>query len=378
MDFNLSEEQVLLKDSLAAFLRDRYDYDARRAAVTSPGGWRPEIWTAFAQELGLLGAAFPEALGGFGGGAVESGLVMEAFGEHLVVEPYLGTVVIGGGLLELSGHAKASEIVESIIAGQTRMAFAWAEPQGRYDLHDLITTARRDGAGWRLNGRKAVVVGAPWATHLIVTARTGGARRDRDGVSAFLVEATAPGISRRDYPTIDGGRASEIAFDEVVLGPEALIGPADGASPLLEEIADRAMAALCAEAVGVMRRLQAGTVDYAKQRRQFGRPIGEFQALQHRMVDMFMAVEQAVSMSLLATLKLGAPAPERARAVSAAKVQIGEACRFVGQGAIQIHGGIGMTQEMPIGAWFKRATLLETEFGGVDHHLARFEALTAA
>jgi alkylation response protein AidB-like acyl-CoA dehydrogenase len=363
MDFNLSEEQVLLKDSLSAFLRDRYDYDAR---------------TALAEELGILGAAFPEALGGFGGGAVESGLVMEAFGEHLVVEPYLGTVVIGGGLLELSGHVRASEIAESIIAGQTRMAFAWAEPQGRYDLHDLVTTARPDGAGWRLSGRKAVVVGAPWATHLIVTARTGGGRRDREGVSAFLVPAPAPGVSRRDYPTIDGGRASEIAFEDVFLGPEALIGPANGALPLLEEIADRATAALCAEAVGVIRRLQAGTVDYAKQRRQFGRPIGEFQALQHRMVDMFMAVEQAVSMSLLATLKLGAPAPERARAVSAAKVQIGEACRFVGQGAIQIHGGIGMTQELPIGAWFKRATLLETEFGGVDHHLARFEALTAA
>jgi alkylation response protein AidB-like acyl-CoA dehydrogenase len=378
MDFNLSEEQVLLKDSLAAFLRDRYDYDARRAAVASAEGWRPEIWTAFAEALGLLGAAFPEALGGFGGGAVEIGLIMEAFGEHLVVEPYLGTVVIGGGLLELSGHALASEIAESIIAGQTRMAFAWTEPQGRYDLHDLTTTARRDGAGWRLNGHKAVVVGAPWATHLVVTARTGGARRDREGVSAFLVEADAPGISRRDYPTIDGGRASEIAFDAVALGPEALIGPADGGLPLLEEIADRATAALCAEAVGVIRRLQTGTVDYARQRRQFGRPIGEFQALQHRMVDMFMAVEQSVSMSLLATLKLSAPASERTRAVSAAKVQIGEACRFVGQGAIQIHGGIGMTQDLPIGAWFKRATILETEFGGVDHHLSRFEALTSA
>jgi alkylation response protein AidB-like acyl-CoA dehydrogenase len=295
-----------------------------------------------------------------------------------VVEPYLATVVIGGGLLQRSGHAQAEAVIGSIIAGRTRMAFAWAEPQGRYDLLDLKTTARRDGAGWRLSGRKAVVLGAPWATHLIVTARTGGAQREHDGVSVFLVEAGAAGLSRRDYPTIDGGRASEIVFDDVVLPPQALIGEADAGLPLLEEIVDRAIAALCAEAVGVLRRLQAGTVDFAKQRRQFGRPIGEFQALQHRMVDMFMAVEQAVSMSLLATLRLDAPAPERARAVSAAKVEIAKACRLVGQGAIQIHGGIGMTQELPISAWFKRATLIETEFGGVDHHLARFQVASAA
>lgn len=378
MDFNLTEEQSLLRDSLSAFLRDRYDYDARRAAVASEAGWRPEIWRGLAEDLGILGAAFPESLGGFGGGAVESQLVMEAFGEHLVVEPYVSTVVIGGGLLQRSGHAGAEDLIGSIIAGQVRMAFAWAEPQGRYDLFDLKTTARREGAGWRLNGHKAVVTGAPWATHLIVTTRTGGAQRDRAGVSVFLMDSAAAGISRRDYPTIDGGRASEIVFDSVVLPPEALIGEADAALPLLDEIVDRAIAALCAEAVGVLRRLQAGTVDYAKQRRQFGRPIGEFQVLQHRMVDMFMAVEQAVSMSLLATLRLDAPAAERARAVSAAKVEIAKACRLVGQGAIQIHGGIGMTQELPISAWFKRAALIENEFGGVDHHLARFLAASAA
>jgi alkylation response protein AidB-like acyl-CoA dehydrogenase len=374
MDFTYSEEQTLLKDSLAGFLRDRYGWEARRDAAAGESGWRPEIWKAFADELGLLGAPFPETLGGFGGGAVETQLIMEAFGEHLVVEPYLGTVVIGGGLLELAGHPLAEDLIAGVIAGETRFAFAWAEPQGRYDLFDLTTTARRDGTGWRLSGGKAVVVGAPWATHLIVTARTAGGRRDREGVSVFLVGADAAGVSRRDYATIDGGRASEIAFDAVSLPAEALIGEADAALPLVEEIVDRAIAAICAEGVGVVRRLQAGAVDYAKQRRQFGRAIGEFQVLQHRLVDMFMEVELAASMSLLATLKLGAGPEERVRAASAAKVQIAKACRFVGQGAIQIHGGIGMTQELPIGAWFKRATLIESAFGGIDHHLARFQA----
>ena len=303
-------------------------------------------------------------------------VVMEEFGKALVVEPYLGTVVIGGGFLKHGKPAGAAELIERIIAGEITMAFAWAEPQGRYNLSDLKTTARKDGAGYVLNGHKAVVIGAPWASHLIVTARTGGGQRDPEGVSVFLVEADAEGIVTRDYPTVDGHRASEVYFENLTVPAEALIGPEGAALPLVEQVVDEAIAATCAEACGVLRRLHEGTLEYTRQRKQFGAPIASFQVLQHRMVDMFIQVEQAVSMTYMANIKLGEPAAERAKAVSAAKVQIGRACRFVGQNAIQLHGGMGMTDEMAIGHYFKRATMIEGQFGSVDHHLRRYEALS--
>jgi alkylation response protein AidB-like acyl-CoA dehydrogenase len=376
MDFSFTDEQSMLRDTVASYLADHYDFDTRRAAIKSPSGWRPDVWKAFAEELGILGAAFPEDHGGLGGGAIENMVVMEEFGKALVVEPYLGTVVIGGGFLKQATPAWAGEVIGKIISGEVTIAFAYAEPQGRYNLANLVTTARPDGAGFVLNGHKAVVVGAPWASHLIVTARTSGGQRDAGGVSVFLIDRTAGGVVTRDYPTVDGRRASEVFFENVKLPAEALIGDLDGGLPLVEQVVDEAIAAVCAEACGVLRKLHEGTLDYTKQRKQFGVPIASFQVLQHRMVDMFIQLEQAISMTYMAHIKLSEPAAERAKALSAAKVQIGRACRFVGQNAIQLHGGMGMTDEMAIGHYFKRATIIEGEFGSVDHHLKRYETLS--
>lgn len=376
MDFNFTEEQSMLRDTVASFLADKYDFETRRAIVRSDAGWRADYWKAFAEELGILGAPFSEELGGLGGGATENMIVLEEFGKALVVEPYLGTVVIGGGFLKHSGYAGASELIGKIIDGSATFAFAYAEPQARYTWRDLKTTAKKDGAGWVLNGHKAVVVGAPWASHLIVTARTGGAQRDEGGVSVFIVDKAAKGVVTRDYPTVDGLRASEVFFENVALPAEALVGPEGAALPLVEKVIDEATAGVCAEAVGVLRKLHEGTLEYTKQRKQFGQPIANFQVLQHRMVDMFIQVEQSVSMTYMANIKLDESDVERAKAISAAKVQIGRACKFVGQNAIQLHGGMGMTDEMAIGHYFKRATMIEGLFGSVDHHLRRYETLS--
>jgi alkylation response protein AidB-like acyl-CoA dehydrogenase len=379
MDFSFTEEQSMLRDTLQAYLADHYGLEARRTAVASEAGWRPEIWKAFAQELGILGAAFPEDLGGLGGGPTETHVIVEAFGEALVLEPYVGTVVIGGGLLQQSRHVRAAELIGGIIAGDVTMAFAGLEAQARYAWWDLQTTARRDGSGWLLNGRKAVVVGMGASTHVIVSARTSGGQRDLEGVSLFLVDMAADGLGAVDYPTVDGGRAAEVAFENVRLPAEALIGPEGQGAPLLEQALDEAVAAHCAEACGVLRRLHEGTLEYTRQRKQFGQPISSVQALQHRMADMFMQVELASSLSLVATLRSRDPDPvARGKAVSAAKVQVGKALRFVGQSAIQLHGGMGMTDEMAIGHYFKRGTMIEGLFGSTDHHLARYERLSFA
>lgn len=375
MDFNFTEEQSMLRDTVASFLQDKYDFDKRRKMITSETGRDPAIWEAFANELGILGAPFSEEMGGLGGGAIENMIVMEEFGKALVVEPYLGTVVIGGGFLKHSAYAGAADIIGGIIEGKVIIAFAYAEPQGRYTWSDLKTTAKKEGSGYVLNGHKAVVIGAPWATHLIVTARTAGGQRDADGVSVFIVDKNAKGVVTRDYPTVDGQRASEVFFENVSVGADALIGAEGAGLPLVNKVLDEATAASCAEAVGAMRQLHTGTLEYARQRKQFGVPIASFQVLQHRMVDMFMNVEQSVSMTYMATIKLTDDA-ERAKAVSAAKVQIGKACKFVGQNAIQIHGGMGMTDELAIGHYFKRATMIEGLYGSVDHHLRRYEGLS--
>jgi alkylation response protein AidB-like acyl-CoA dehydrogenase len=376
MDFSFTEEQSMLRDTVASYLADRYDLDTRRAIAKSEAGRRPDHWKAFANDLGILGAPFPEALGGLGGGAIETMVVMEAFGRALVIEPYLETVVVGGGFLRHSGHAGAGEMIGKIIAGDAVIAFAYAEPQARYNWADLKTAARKDGSGYVLSGHKAVVACAPWADHLVVTARTAGGQRDALGVSVFMVDKNAPGITTRDYPTVDGRRASEVYFENVSLPAEALVGEADHGLPLVERVIDEATAASLAEAMGVIAKLHANTLEYTKERKQFGQAIGAFQVLQHRMVDMFIAVEQATSITYMATLKLGEADRDRATAVSAAKAHVGKALRFVGQNAIQLHGGMGMTDEMAIGHYFKRATVLEGLFGSTDHHLRRYEALT--
>ena len=375
MDFSFTEEQSMLRDTVASYLADHYSFDQRRAILAKEPGWSPAIWKAFAEELGILGAPFSEELGGLGGGPIENMIVMEQFGKALVVEPYLGTVVIGGGFLKHSGHPGAEVLIAKIIAGEAIFAFAYAEPQGRYNLADLKTTAKKDGAGYVLNGHKAVVIGAPYATHLIVTARTGGGQRDAQGVSVFIVPKGAAGVTTRDYPTVDGFRASEVYLENVKVGADALLGPEGQGLPLVEKVVDEALAATCAEACGVLRKLHEGTLEYTKQRKQFGQPISAFQVLQHRMVDMFIQVEQSISMTYMANIKLS-DEDERAKAAAAAKVQIGKACKFVGQNAIQLHGGMGMTDEMAIGHYFKRATMIESAFGSTDHHLARYEFLS--
>jgi alkylation response protein AidB-like acyl-CoA dehydrogenase len=376
MDFTYTETQDMIRDTLSRFLADTYDFDKRQKMIASEGGRDPAIWQALAQELGMLGASFSEDHGGLGGGALENAIIMEEMGKVIAVEPYLQTVVIGGGALKAVGGAQADALIPEIIAGNAIIAFAYAEPQGRYDLANLRTSAKKDGSGYVLNGHKGVVYAAPYATHLLVSARTGGSQRERSGVSLFLVDAKTPGITRRDYPCVDGFQASEVYFENVSVPADALLGGDGAGLPLIEQVVDEAIVSVCAESVGVMEKLHEGTLDYAKQRQQFGQPISRFQVLQHRMVDMFMEVEQARSMVTMATLKLDLPANERMAAVSQCKAKVSRACKFVGQNAIQTHGGIGITQELAIGHYFKRATMIEGQFGSADYHYDRYERLS--
>ena len=376
MDFSYTEEQTLLRNSVSKYLADNYKFDAWRKFTRGDLGRDPKHWKQFA-ELGLLAAALPEEHGGLGGGPVDTLIIMEEFGKALAVEPYVPTVVIGGGFLRHGGNeAQKSEWLAKIAAGETIIAFAFAEPKGRYNLADLATTAKKQGANYVLNGQKAVVIGAPWADHFVVTARTAGGQRDKNGVSVFLVDKSSKGISLRDYPTVDSLRASEVTFENVEVPAANLIGTADNGLPLIEQVADEAIAAICAEATGCMKVLVDATVEYSKTRKQFGVPIGKFQALQHRMVDMFVNYEQSVSITLMVTLKLGETDVERAKAASAAKVTIGKSGRYIGQQAVQIHGGIGMTDELNVGHYFKRLTMIDTLLGSTDHHLKRFAALS--
>jgi pimeloyl-CoA dehydrogenase small subunit len=372
MDFDFSDEQRLLKDSIERLMGDRYAFEKRAEYRRSPEGFSRDMWARYA-ELGLLALPFAEEEGGIGGGPVETMIVMEAFGRALALEPYFATVVLGGGFLRhAASPEQRAEWVPQIAGGELRLAFAQNERQSRYDLHDVATTARRDGSTFVLDGAKGLVLHGDSADRLVVTARTAGSRRDRRGIGVFVVDAGAPGVSRRGYPTQDGQRAAEITFDGVRVGPEAVLGDPEDALPMIERVVDEAIAALCAEAVGAMESMHVQTVEYLKTRKQFGVPIGSFQALQHRSVDMFVALEQARSMSLFATMMSGDDnAEERRKAVSAAKVQIGRSGRSVGQGAIQLHGGIGMTMEFKVGHYFKRTTMIDQIFGDADTHLAR-------
>jgi pimeloyl-CoA dehydrogenase small subunit len=376
VDFNFTEEQEMVRDGLSRLVRESYDMETRRSVVASESGWRPEIWAQLA-ELGILGMPFSEEDGGFGGGPVDAMVVMEEFGKGLVVEPFVPTVVCAGGFFKHAGTAaQKEEHIGGIVSGERTYAFAYAEPRGRYDLADLETTAKKDGSGYVLNGHKAVVIGAPWASHLVVTARTAGDRRDAQGISVFVVDKGAAGVVTRDYPTVDGRRASEVYFENASIPAEALIGEEGAGLPLIERVTDEAIAAQCAEACGAMKVAHAMTVEYSRQRKQFGVPIGKFQVLQHRMVDMYTEYEQALSMTYLATLKLDESERERKLAASAAKVRVGQAAHHIGQDAIQIHGGNGMTDEYAIGHYFKRLTIFDSEFGNIDHHMKRHIALS--
>jgi pimeloyl-CoA dehydrogenase small subunit len=372
MDFDLSEEQRLLKESIDGLLTDAYEFEQRKKYMKEKGGWSRAIWSKLADQ-GLLGLPFTEADGGFGAGAVETMIVMEALGRALMLEPYLATVVIGGGFLRHGGSAAQKEAhIPGIIDGSKTFAFAQLEKNSRYDLHDVTTSAKKRGSGWVIDGEKFVVVNGENADTLIVTARTKGAQRDRTGIGVFLVPANAKGIAKKTYPTQDGLHAADISFTGVEVGADAAIGDGENALPLIERVVDEARTAMCAEAVGAMDESLKTTVEYLKTRKQFGVAIGSFQSLQHRAADMFVALEQARSMSMFATMATDfKDAKERATAVAAAKVQIGKSGKFIGQQAIQLHGGIGMTQEAKIGHYFKRLTMIENSFGDTDYHLRR-------
>lgn len=372
MDFDLSEEQRLLKDSVDGLLTDSYDFEQRKKYMKEKGGWSKAVWGKLAEQ-GLLGLPFAEADGGFGAGAVETAIVMEALGKALVLEPYLATVVIGGGFLRHGGSAAQKEAyIPAIIDGSKTFAFAQLEKNSRYDLHDVSTSAKKKGDGWVIDGDKFVVINGENADTLIVTARTAGGQRDRTGIGVFLVPANAKGVAKKTYPTQDGLHAADISLTGVEVGADAVIGDPQNGLPLIERVVDEARVALCSEAVGAMDKSLKTTVEYLKTRKQFGVAIGTFQSLQHRAADMFVALEQARSMSMFATMAADFDdAKERARAVAAAKVQIGKSAKYVGQQAIQLHGGIGMTMEAKIGHYFKRLTMIENTFGDTDYHLRR-------
>jgi alkylation response protein AidB-like acyl-CoA dehydrogenase len=373
MDFEYTEEQRLLQESIGRFLDRNYAFETRREIIESRIGYSPTAWEGLAG-LGLLGVAIPQAYDGFGGGGVETMIVMEALGRALSVEPYLATAVMAARCIATAGtEDQRSYLLPRILDGSMRLACAFGEPGSRHDPAHVETTARLDGGFWVLNGTKSVVVHGAVADLLIVSARTAGEPMDRDGVSLFFVNPAEDGVMGRDYPTYDGMRAAEITLEDVHVSSDSLIGVADKGLPLIELTIDRAVCAVCAEAVGIMDALYRLTLDYLKTRQQFGVPIGRFQALQHRMVDMFMNCEQARSMALLAAVKVDDADPvERRRTVSAAKELIGRKGRDVAQEAIQLHGGIGMTDELIVGHYVKRLTAIGMQYGDADHHRERF------
>ncbi len=376
MDFELSEEQVLLKDSIDRFVKDNYGPEDRIKLSQTELGFSRDHWKTMA-ELGWLGMAFSEEAGGFGGGAVETMIMMESMGRGLVLEPFVSTVLLGGALVAEAGNADQIEaIIPEIIEGNLMMSFGYAEAQSRFNLNDVETTASKSGDGYILNGTKAVVYHGGTADKIVISARTSGASRDADGISLFIVDSNAAGLDIRSYATVDGQRAADVRLENVTVPASALIGAEGVASPVIEKVIDGAIGAICAEAVGAMAAANEITNEYLKTRKQFGTAIGKFQVLQHRMVDMYMEAEQSKSMSDMVAMKLDLGyADDTRKAVSAAKAQIGKSAKFVGQQSVQLHGGMGMTDEYSIGHFFKRLTTIEMLFGNTDFHLNRFSNL---
>jgi pimeloyl-CoA dehydrogenase small subunit len=378
VDFSLSEEQQLFRDAVAKFVQNEYSFEARKKIVGSPKGWSEAVWAKLA-EMGLLGITFAEAEGGLGGTAIDLMVVMQELGRGIVVEPYLATVVLGGGAVATAGTpAQRQAILPGVVTGERQLALAYGEPQSRFDLHDVATTARRDGAGYVLSGRKSVVLNGATADTLVVSARTAGAQRDAQGITLFLVERAAKGVTASDYRTIDGLRAADVVLDGVRVGADAILGPADGGLAALERAIDLGAAALCAEAVGVIEQLNTLTLEYLRTRHQFGQPIGRFQALQHRAVDMLVHAEQVKSIVCLAAARAqSGDARERTHAVSAAKSLAGRSGRAVAQEATQLHGGMGVTLDLPAAHYAKRLTMIDFWLGDSDWHTERFAAAVA-
>jgi len=371
MDFEYSEEQQLLADSVQRFIQKDYDFEARKKIVASEAGYSEDVWRTFA-EMGLLGLPVPQDYGGFGGGALDLMAVMEAFGDGLVVEPYLATVLGAQMVARAGSKAQQKAILPAVAEGRMKLAFAHTERNSRYNLAQVETTATPNEGGWVLSGEKRVVLGAPLADKLIVSAAT-----SKRGFSLFLVDRAAPGVEVKAYRTFDEMRAGDVALDNVQVDKKALVGKKNAGLAVVEEVVDFATALVCAEAVGVMKSANDATLEYLKTRKQFGVPIGTFQALQHRMVDMYITGEQARSMACLAASKAdsASDADDRRRAISAAKIKIADACRQISQEAIQLHGGMGMTEELKVSHSFRRLTMIAQQFGDADHHLERFAAL---
>ena len=375
MDFSFTEEQTQLRDALRRYLSQEYTFEARRKIIHG-AGTSDSAWAGLA-ELGLMGVPVPEPYGGFSGTGVDMLVVMEELGRGIVIEPYFATAVLGAAFIKHGGSdSHKSTLLSKVADGSLKLACALTEKQSRHELHNIMLTGATSTNGFSLNGAKTVVLHGAQAGKLIVSARSAGAARDKAGITVFIVDASAAGVSIKDCRTIDGMRAADISFTNVAVGKDAVLGNVGEGYALIERAAQVGIAALCAEAVGCMEAINAQTIEYLKTRKQFGVPIGKFQVLQHRAAEMFMEVEQARSLAYLAAVKVdSADATERARAIHAAKVRAGRAIKFVGQAAIQMHGGMGMTDELPVSHYFKRATMIDFALGDVDHHLAAFAAL---
>ena len=375
MDFSLSEEQQLLKDSITQFVDKDYLFDVRQKNIKSELGYSSDFWKTFA-DLGWLGMPFSEADGGYDGGPIDLMVIMESLGRGLVVEPYIPNVVLAGGLISrLGNEEQKTNFLPKIISGEIQMSLAFAEPQSRFNLSDVITTAKKDGENYILDGYKAVVMNGPSSDTLIVVARTSGTQLDEKGLSLFLVDPSAKGVSLRNYSNVDGSKASEVTLEGVEVSTSSLLGDEGNIYSVLEEVIDLATLAISAEAVGIMEKMNEITLEYTKTREQFGETLSSFQALQHRMEDTFMAYEQTKSLLLMCAAKLTDKADDATKAVSALKYQVGIAAKQVGEESVQLHGGMGVTDETNIGHFFKRLTTIRAIFGNTDYHLKRYSAL---
>ena len=376
MNFELSEEQRMIQQSVERFVEDNYDLNSRVALSSSSPGFSTEHWHSMA-ELGWLGLPFEEEDGGFGGNQIDVLVVMEQFGRGLVVEPYLASIVMGGGALKRGGtNTLKSEILPQVIQGNLQLAFAYAEEQSRFDLDDVMTSARKEGEIFILNGQKSMVQNAETADKIVVSARTSGGQVSPQGITLFLIDADAEGLSQDNFPTVDGLRASEITLENVSVGPDRILGEVDQGFSILQSVANDAMLALSAEAVGAMEVLYKDTVDYTQQREQFDHPLSEFQVLQHRMVDMFMEYEQCKSLLYRATMETIQDPESAQRSIHALMHLIGKSGMFIGENAVQLHGGMGMTEELRIGHYFKRLLVIDAAFGNADYHLQKFSAFS--
>ncbi len=374
MNFDITEEQQLVKDSVARFVQDNYALEARIAASTANPGYSEAHWQTFA-ELGWLGLPFPEADGGFGGNAIDTMLMFEEFGKGLVLEPYLATVVLGGGVLRHGGSTdQKAALIPKLVAGELKLALAYSELQSRFDLHDVTTTARADGNDYVLNGAKSMVLNAATADHLIVSARTSGGQVDKTGLSLFLVPREAEGLEVKGFPTVDGLRAAEITLKDVKVPATSRVGAEGTGHTTLSAAINDGILAIAAEAVGGMEVLYKDTVAYTQERVQFDHPMSDFQVVQHRLVEMFMEYEQCKSLLYRATLERAQESPTAERTLHALKHMVGKAGYFIGENAVQLHGGMGMTEELRIAHYFKRLLVIDALFGNSDHHLELFAA----